>query len=75
MRPCESVVQLMRPHVSPLTQGGDSAPEENKVSAGVSSSRGPPPPSALTRAFSVLLPVVLIIVAVGLSLYGKKKPE
>ena len=53
-------------------QGGDSAPEGKKEAAKPSQPASPAP-SALTRTFSVLLPVILLLIAIALNLYGGKK--
>ena len=50
-------------------QSGDSAPEQKKVEA---AKPAPAKTSALMRAFSVLLPLLLLLIAISLNMYGKK---
>ena len=50
-------------------QGGDSAPTQKKVETLTVT---PVKTSALTRAFSILLPVLLLLIAIALNLYGGK---
>lgn len=54
-------------------EGGDSAPAVTKVASAPSTSAATTQVSPLSRAFSVLLPVILILVAVFLNMnFGKK---